>query len=556
MTQIRTMNQIEVRYCALPPGSTDTWQHVKKGTCTSAGAADGTTLIDTNGDSGGADTYNGRYWVRILSGTCKNEWCRVVDDDGSGTLTFEDNGFSAQIASAVEYEIWQSPDPVVVVDSSSGETNMVDAVRAEANVGDAHWWVGYYALPITGTYRGKKGLITDFDPATGTFTLATGLGGALAAGDVVLLRKFVEAGKPTMPDGPAYHPRSSMRANMAIAAGVVGARPAGQVTFEAPLTPSGSLAASGSPATASVLNGLLQAAGLIETVGTSVTVGAGSSSSAVKIATGTREKLNPGQLVVWNGNATFVSSLEDGGAGVDTVNVTPSLPGTPAAADVLYASRSYAKTVDGDTGSAIIEIEIDEVRHTFTGCKGSVDIVDGGPVMANFKFNVDHWVEEYKGAPWTAGSCYTSATPVMSHEKKAYLSTTAVDIGGLTASPNNEVSPRSVSGNYGVNGRAGYQTTDSSKATATFRELSAVDGELDVVHRFMTQTEKDVIVAWGSHGNTAGLRIPVAGIKAYPKLTGQDNLVAYPEVMEARDAATALNGTTVVKVPDWALCLT
>jgi hypothetical protein len=555
MTQIRTMNNIEVRYVALPPGSTDTWQHVKKGTCTGNGSATGTTVVDTNGDSGGADTYNGRYWVHMLSGTCKGEWGRIVDDDGSGTLTLEDNGFSAQIDSGDEYEIWLSPDPVVVVDSSSGETDMVDAVRTEADVGDAHWWVGYYACPITGDHRGKKALITDVVAATGTFTLAAAFGTALAAGDVVLLRKFVEAGKVTMPDGPAYHPRSSMRANMAIAAGAVGARPPGQVAFEVPLTASGSLAATGSPAGASVLNGLLQASGLVESVGTSVTVGAGSSASAVKIATGTREKLNPGQMVVWNGNCVFVTSLDDGGAGVDTVNVTPDLPGVPAASDVLYATRSYAKTVDGDTGSAIIEIEIDGIRHTFTGCKGSVDLTDGPLVTASFKLNVDHWVEEYKEAPWNAGSAYTTVAPVLGHEKKAYLSKTGVDIGGLTASPNAETQPRNVTGAYGVNGRAGNQTVDSSKASATFRELSAVDGELTVVSRFLAQTEKDLIVVWGSHGNAAGLRLPAAGIRAYPKVTAQDGLVSFPEVVEARDASTALNGTTVVKVPDWVLCL-
>src|SRR5689334_8455975 len=126
----RLFNQQECRIASHTSVSGNTWQFVKKGTATSSGAADGTTLIDTNGDSGGADTYNGLYWVKILSGTLTGQWSRVVDDDGAGTLTFEDTGFSAQVASGVQYEIWLSPDPVVVVDSSSGETNMVDAGRA------------------------------------------------------------------------------------------------------------------------------------------------------------------------------------------------------------------------------------------------------------------------------------------------------------------------------------------------------------------------------------------------------------------------------------------
>ncbi len=554
MSQIRSYNQIEVRYCPHTSVSDEVWQPIKSGTTTSSGASDGTTLIDTNGDSGGADTYNGAYYVEILSGTCQGQRCRIVDDDGAGTLTFEDTGFSAQIASGVAYRILKSPDPVVVVDSSSGETDMVDATRSEAvdAISSAPFWTGYYALPITGARKGKKALITNHVPGTGTFTLATGLGGALSAGDVVLLRKFVEADKVNLPDGPVFHARPSMRANFGVAKGKVGAF-GGSLSFETQLIPSGSLAAAASPANASVLSGLFQAAGLDEFVGTSVAVEAGSSTTAVKVTTGTREKLAVGMLVIWNGNARRISSLDDGGASADTVNVTPAFPGTPAAADTLYATRMYAKSTTGDVYGVLVEVEIDGVRHLLTGCKGSVDLV-AGPNL-NWKFSVDDQVVEYKAAVWNAGSAYTTIPPVLDHERRCWIDGTPADLSGLTASPNTGVAPRNAAGAYGLNGRTGYQVVDESKASVTFRELSTSSSELSHLWRYMAQTDVSLLVTWGSHGNLAGLCVPVAGLMAYPKPTSDGGLMAMPEVMAARDASTALNGTTVQKVPDWALHL-
>jgi len=554
MTQVRTFNQTEVRYCPHTSITDEVWQPIKKGTTTSEGAAGGTTIIDTNGDSGGADTYNGLYWVEILSGTCMGQLARVVDDDGAGTLTLEDTGFSATIASGVSYQIWKSPDPVVVVDSSSGETTMVDAVRAEPvdSVSSAPFWSGYYALPITGTHRGKKALITNHVPGTGTFTLGAAFGSALAAGDVVLLRKFIEVDKVSTPDGPAFHGRPGMRANFGVAKGKAGAS-GGQLSFETQITASGSLAAATSPANASVLSGLFQGAGLAETVATSEAVEAGSNTTAIKITTGTREKFVVGQMVIWNGNARRITSLEDGAGAADTVNVSPAFPGTPAAADVLYATRMYAKTTTGDLYGVLVEVEIDGVRHTYTGCKGSVDLI-AGPALS-WKFSVDDQVVEYKVAPWNAGSAYTTVAIILDHERLCWIDAVAADMGGITASPNTAVTAKTVSGAYGRNGRTGYQIVDASKASVTFRELSTTTGELTQLWRYLAQTDVALAVVWGSHANMLALTVPVAGLMTYPKATNESGLMAFPEVMAARDAGTALNGTTVQKMPDWALHL-
>jgi hypothetical protein len=553
----RLFKQMHLSYCPHTSVGGEVWQRVKGGIATSNGAAGGTTVIDTNADSGGADTYNGRYWVRMLSGTCQGEWKRVVDDDGAGTLTLENNGFSAQIDSGDQYEIWLSPEPVVVVDSSSGETDMVDAVRSEAvTATGAPFWEDYYAIPITGNRRGKIAKVTGHTPGSGTFVLATGLGGALAAGDVVLLRKYVEVKGLSLPNEWAYHPRPSGRVNFAIGDGVVGAK-GGQVSFSTHVYGSNSLAATGSASNPSVITHLFRAAGLVESAGISATVDAGSTTAAVTIGTGTRENFDVGQMVIINGEAVFISSLTDGGAGADTLNVTPSLSVAPAQNSTVYGARTFAKTVTGDVYGCVLDVEIDGLRYTMTGCKGNVSLADVAPLELNWQFSCDHWVCELESHPAAnlLGSAYTSAPPILPSDRMCWLSATRTDLGGITASPGSVVAARSVQGNYGINGRAGFQLTDASAAGMSFRELVGSSDDLTQQLRWTVRTSKDVIVVWGAHGNTFAVRIPVGSLKQYPGIEDSDGMIAAPSVIEAQDAGTALNNTTVTKVPDFAFFL-
>ncbi len=546
----RIFTQQEVRICSHTSVSGSTWQMVKKGTTTSAGAADGTTLIDTNGDSGGADTYNGTHWVRVLSGDLTGQWSRVVDDNGSGTLTFEDTGFSAQVGSGVAYEIWLSPDPIVKVDSSSGETDMVDATRAEAD----DYWNGYWAIPLTGDRRGRRAQVTDFTSSTGTFVLGSGLGGALAANDVVILRKFVEVNGFTDGTDETYTARPMGRTNFAKGDGVVGPR-GGTVSFSVQATASGALSGAGTKAGNSVVGPLLMAAGLEETVQTSSTVAAGSSTTAIKINTGSWENHSIGGMVIHNGNARFITALTDGGGSEDTVTVSPALPVAPAASDVLYASRMYAKSTDGDTDSVLIEWEVDGVRHTYTGCMGNVTLNDGAVLDLAFQFNVDHYVREVKAAPYIAGAVYTTAAAIKSSDRIAYLDTTATDIGGFTCSPNSVTAPKMVQGSSGINGRAGYHLTDYN-CGGTFREILSSSGDLDQELRWTARTTKSVAVIYGSHGNTLGVRMPVAKLVQSPKPADEGGLMTVPNVLEAQDAGTAADGGgTLRKVPDFAIHL-
>jgi len=251
----------------------------------------------------------------------------------------------------------------------------------------------------------------------------------------------------------------------------------------------------------------------------------------------------------------FISSLGDGSAGPDTVNVTPSFPAVPPSGATLYGTRMYRKSTDGDVLGCLIEVEQDGVRYTMIGCKGNVALADAAPLSLNWTFSVDDSWEETESAPWVAGSAYTAAYAILPTDRKAYLSAAATDIGGFTASPNTKTAPKSVSGAYGINGRCGFQVVDTSAAGATFRELLAVGGDLDAINRFFTGTQKDLIVVYGSHGNMFAVRVPAAGVDKWPKTTNQDGLQSQPEVVAAQDAGTALNNTTVTKIPDFAFFL-
>lgn len=549
---VRISAQKILAYAPHTTTSGEVWVCAALGTTTGAGAAGGTTLVDTNADSGGADTYTGRYWVHITSGTNKDRWKRIVDDNGSGTLTLENNGFPNQVASGVEYEIWQSPDPVVVVDSSSGETDMVDAVRVdEAN----DFWNGYYAVPITGTHRGKIARVTDFVSATGTFTLAASFGSALAAGDVVLLRKFVEVSDESDGLTRGYEARRQNRVNLSEGDGIVTVR-GGTFGFTTDVTASGSLAASGSAANKSALSGLLRAAGFAESLGTSVNVEAGSTTTSIVIATASWENFVIGQAVVYNGNMRYITAMADGGVGPsDTITVTPALPVAPTAGAVLYGVANYRKTTDGDVLGCVLEYEVDGERITMTGCKGNVALSDGPKLAAAWAFSVDHWTREIEAAPYNPGTAYTTAEAIQGADRRAWLSTVGVDIMGWTASLNTAVAARMTQGTNGVNGRKGYQVTGYA-AGMTFQELLGSSGELDQDDRFGARTAKDVIIVHGSHGDAVGVRLPVARIIEDPKSADSDGLRMAPSVMRAQDASTTIDPAgTIIKVPDFMISL-
>lgn len=552
----RVWNQQQIAYCPHTSISGETWQYVRPGITTSAGSAAGTTLIDTNTDSGGADTYNGRYWVLIKSGALTGKWARIVDDDGAGTLTLEDVGFEAQVASAVQYEIWLSPEPVIVVDSSAAATDVVDAVRAEPAINSEPYWVGYWVVPITGNRRGEKAQVTNHVAGTGTFTVGTGFSGVLAAGDVCLLRRFIEASSINDGCTQEYIPRPSNRVNFSRGDGRVGAK-GGTFGFQTQIIPSGALVADNARQAMSNVRGLLVSCGLDEIIPTTMTTSGGASTTTtVDIATGTLSRIvQPGMAIMVNGEMRFVTAIADGGGGVDTLTVTPPLSQAPATGVVVNVARAYAKSTSGNNYGCVIEWEIDGWRKTITGCKGNVSLVDGPVPMLSFEFSADHWIDNDEAAPYKAGTAYDTAVPVLSSDRICYLGTTLTSIGGLSATIGAETAPKNVMGACGINGRSGYHTTNVVGG-ASFREIMATaEGNAQLL-RWDARTPNAFVVIMGSHGSAFAIRIPVARQIELPKPADAGGIVDMPIVLEAQDAGYT-SGTidavaTNFKVPDFA----
>ena len=550
--ETRLTKQQTLAVCAHTSVSGDTWQYVKPGVTSNDGDANGTTLIDYLGDSGAAKAYAGRYWVKILSGACKGQWKRIIVDDGAGTLTLENNGFSAQIVTGVDYEIWKSPDPVVVVTSSSSANNIADTSRTEPD----DFWYGYWAIVISGTNRGQKAQVSDFTSSGGVFALGSGLSSTLTAGDVVILRKFLETSLPADGTTEEYLPRRSVRTDFSEGDGVVGQR-AGTFNFESDWVGSGYLAAAaGSPDGGPTLP-LWTACGYDATQQRSCVVVAGGNGTDIKITTGQQERLTIGGPIVWHGNVAWVTALTDGGIAADTVTVTPPFTVAPAATDVLHAGIALKRTTTGDSYGCLIEHWVDGVRTTMTGCKGNVVINDGSKVTLAWSLNVDRWIEEIEDMAYSPSLCYsTAATPMLSQSRNVYKDGTKIDISGFTCSLNTETAPKTVSGANGVNGRAGFHITGQS-AGGSYRQLMTTTGDAFTQRDdFDARTSFSFVCTWGSHANSAGVRMPVVRVRERAKREDASGLQAVAVVIQAQDAGATADGSgAMVKNPDFCVAL-
>lgn len=546
----RTFANKQVRYVPHSTTSGETWSKTKEGTTTGAGNAGGTTLVDASGDSGVADTYNGQYWVKILSGACLGEQRRIIDDNGTGTLTVE-TAFSAQIAGSVDYVIRKSPEPVVLVTTGDSTTSFTAAARVEA----ASTWVGYYLCPVGGACSGEAPKLISAQTALGVFTFAAFVA-TPAAGDTFLLAKFL--GVECDPSGltSAFTPRPGTRLGHSHGDGVVGVK-SGSLTFNLPIRPSGTLAAAEANANLAEAGGLMQAIGLEEVIGKTVTIDAtNASASAVLIATGDRENLHIGQVVIWNGNARRVASLGDGGAGADTMNVVPAFPAVPVSGDLVRGTRTYKKsTTPGNLLGVCIEIEVDGVRHTCTGCKGNASLATAGSLDLAFSFQVDEWVKDPSTAGYVADDAYSTVPPVLANDCEFYLDNTATGMSGFTATPGAVASPKPIPGKDGANGRAGFEIT-SYACSATFDTLlNAAADTLPEELRYTARTAKALLAVFGSGGDIFAVTIPVARMMAQPTTKAVENMIGAPHVLSADYAGTALNNTTYERVPDFAFHL-
>lgn len=552
---IRNTREVVFSYA---PNQDDPLQVMGYGTATSAGAAGGTTLIDAGGiaDSGSADTYNGRYFVECLSGSNRGLSRRVIDDNGSGTLTFDGNGFPNQIASGVEYRLIKSSEPVAVFTSTTSSTVVEDTVRDEAD----DYWIGYELSLISGGEAGETQTISDFTSATGQFTVDTAFSAqpGNADADTALVRKVLEVGGVSLTVDRNYIQRNSARFNLSRNSGIIGAKTA-SISFDVQMAASGALAASDAPAGGSAISGLMQAVGLTEVIGKSCTIDdAAATTTVVDVASGDRENLSLGMAVQYQGNVAFVTDMADGGAGADTITVAPALPVAPADTDTLQASRMYRIDTDAQRKGVTIYYERDGIRFTLFDCMGNLEIVPGDSSEVIFRFNLNaaHYIEENEDD--AAGDClsaaYSSAQVIMGSDRLFYLDSTQYDVSGVSVNVNHTAAAKNVSGKYGLNGMSGYQTVDIAPSVSFTQLWDDDDDGLDGIELFNTQTQKAVAMVYGSHGNCFAIRMPAAEVTSYPAPGDQEGLMTEPYTMEARDAG-CIDAPSSTKDPDFVICI-
>lgn len=523
-------------------------ERIRRGTTSSAGASDGTTLIDSS--IGGSDNdYNGRYWLYIRDGNNIEHWCRVVDyATSTGTFTLENQGFPNQVASGTTYELWKSPEAVCVVTTASQT-----APRSTARVGDGDdRWNGYYLIAISGSCRGEPPrLISDFTSSTGEFTCESFVASP-SIGDVFLIGRFIEITE--VQDGleHGYNPRPGKRLDFMEGDGFLGVR-SGTFGFTTDIRPTGSLASSGNAPGRSQLADLFVACGLEEVEDEAVVAQSGSTTSSINIATGTWERLTIGNLITWKGNSRRITSLTDGGGSDDVVGVSPPFPAAPAASDVLSPTRMYRKTRDGDTLGVTLEWEIDGIRHTMFGCKGNVTVQDGAAPLAAFAMSVHHWVRNQEAAPYDASGAYPTVAPVRSQDREIYFDGSGVNIGAFTATPGTVVSERQVQGSKGANGNCGFQLTDF-EAGCTWDELSDSESEnLTQEQRYLKRTGAVLLAIFGSHGSVFAVSLGKARAVANIKPKDSNGLVGMPTVWRAHDPGVTVDGAYAVShIPDFA----
>lgn len=549
VTQARVFDQQQFRYVPHTETSGEVWDLTRFGRTSGAGAANGTTLVDSS--VGGSDNlYNGQYWILMLEGSAKGQMKRVVDYTSStGTFTLEDAGFAAQIASGVQYALLKSPEPVLVVTTATSTTQNT----ATGRIGEVDsFWVGYYLIPLHGANRGQAPVaITAYTSSTGVFTHGA-LASTPAVGDVFLIGRFLEIETPNLGLSEEFLPRPGNRRGFSIGDGVIGPK-GGSFGFKTLIYPDG--AQSSGSAKASPYAALLNACGLETVQDSVVTAQAGSTTTVINIATGTQENITVGNLVMWQGNVRRVTAKSDGGGSADSITVSPALPVAPAASDVVRPFAMFRQSTSGDLRAVTCEWESDGLRYTMTGCKGNVTLEDGVAPMFAFDLQVDQWIDEVAAAPYDAASAYPSGSPALSQDREFYINGTEVNCGGFTATPGTKATPRTVQGATGRNGRNSFQIV-GYEAGATWQELADTTEEQPTqVDRWRARTSLAVCMVYNGGAMAAfGVSLPAARIVQMPFPSNADGLTNLPQVVRAHDAGSGIvTGTsTVYKIPDFA----
>lgn len=409
----------------------------------------GSTITAGALDNASVRAYVGNL-LEVVSGAARGQW-RMISDFNGATIATVTPAFSPAPAAGDSLRLWVPPDPVVV--ATAGTTTSVTAVivttagrpgRDEAN----GFWNGnlsangdrFMLIGVGGQNANRAALITDW--TSPTFTVEANAFVAADDGDLFLIRKLARIYDFEFPLPGASQPylhRRFVAGDWDGRDGELGPRNAETFAFAQEVQ---RVAAAASGATdvepPSEVHDLL--AGLWSYTGTAASaVTAGSSTSAINITTGTRERFNHGTAILDgdSGAMAWIIGSTDGGVGDDILTVTPTLPSAPTAAETVFGSANYAyPTTPSTFGFRSNSFDVwmgnrGGLRH----CHGYLPAwriegmdAEGGLLRFAFEGPYDfHWTDSRTIPTWTTArggrltGPATGITPMVARAVRAHL---------------------------------------------------------------------------------------------------------------------------------------
>jgi hypothetical protein len=305
---------------------------------------------------------------------------------------------------------------------------------------------------------------------------------------------------------------------------IVGAK-GGTVSFRVPLvglaTPAAASTEAVAPAWLSkLIRGCAHSVGL--STGTTASTGWTTTSGAVASASG----LTIGSLVLINGEVRQITNIV-----TSTLTVAPALTSAPGNGDVVYGG-AYFFAQDAAPGTVSIACEGDGYEYTFTGCKGTLQVVDGNagqrPMLA-FEFQVDAFTRTKPSGDLPA---LPTATNLQARSSPFWWGATKRGVTAVNFNPGLTLAAQATT--EGAQGRSGWVATDGDpQITATaYRDANADDAaQTD----YEARTERVALWQVGTAPGAAFALVVNAGqISAYPAEGDLNGQVSLPLTISAR----------------------
>jgi hypothetical protein len=231
-------------------------------------------------------------------------------------------------------------------------------------------------------------------------------------------------------------------------------------------------------------------------------------------------------LVLINGEQRIVTDITS-----NTLTLNAALSTAPALSDVVYAPAVYLPE-DSSPGTVSLACEGDGYSYTFTGCKGTVQIVDGTagqrPMLA-FEFTVDAFT---RTKPTNDIPALPSVTSLQARSSPFWWGNTKRGVTGLGFNP--AITIVAQQSTEGAQGRSGMMATNGEPVLSarTYRSANADDAAHTDYEAMTSRTAHWQIGT--AHTSSVGLLLLSGQLSEYPAEGDLDGLVDVPLTIAAR----------------------